>query len=102
MTGAPRLPRRRPRPGPEKAAFDAWHRDGPAVAMRNLMAAGINPRDQADFLRTVIGLPDAHIPDYLKLPLTTQKDAPPVLTSPGKRPAAGLSAGGGHQEGTRS
>jgi hypothetical protein len=68
MTGAPRLPRRRPRPGPEKAAFDAWHLGGPAVAMGVLVGAGTGPRDQADFLRTVIGLADAEIPGYLVIP----------------------------------
>ena len=63
MTGAPR----RPRPGAEKAAFDAWQAGaaGRGAALRILHAAGVRPRDQADFLRHVIGLPDADIAEYL-------------------------------------
>jgi hypothetical protein len=71
---APRLPRRRPRPGPEKAAFDAWHQDGSAAGMPILVAAGICPRDQADFLRTVIGLAEDEIPGYLQIRLATRKE----------------------------
>ncbi len=65
MTGARRPPLRRPRPGPERSAFDAWYLDGPGVAMRILEGARVKPRDLADFLRSVIGLPDADIADYL-------------------------------------
>ncbi|MGH3405327.1 MAG: hypothetical protein ACRDRJ_22910 [Streptosporangiaceae bacterium] len=57
---------RRPRPGPEKAAFDAWHSaGGPAAAMAILAAARVKPRDQAEFLRNVIRVPDHQIPGYL-------------------------------------
>jgi hypothetical protein len=69
MTGTYRSPPlRRPRPGAEKLAADAWClADRPDVAMRLLDAAGIRPREQAEFLRAVIGLPEAQIPDYLAI-----------------------------------
>lgn len=61
MPAAPR----RPRPGLERAAFDAWYRDGPGVALRILAGAGIRLRDRAEFLRNVIGVPEADIAGYL-------------------------------------
>jgi hypothetical protein len=69
--------RRDPRPGPEKAAFDAWYRDGAGEALRILARAGINLRDRAEFLRNVIGVPEAHIASCL---------------ASGQRPATGGSA----------
>jgi hypothetical protein len=67
MTGASRPDLRRPRPGAEKAAFDAWQAGatGRGAALRILQAARVRPRDQADFLRHVIGLPDADIAEHL-------------------------------------
>ncbi len=67
MTGAGRPALRRPRPGAEKAAFDAWHAGagGQGAALRILEAARVRPRDRADFLRHVIGLQDADIAEHL-------------------------------------
>ncbi len=65
MTSAGSAALRRPRPGPEKSAFDAWQLDGPSVALAILEGARVPPRDRADFLRHVIGLPDDAIAEYL-------------------------------------
>jgi hypothetical protein len=58
---------RRPRPGQEKAAYDAWYSAGPAAAMAILAAAGTRPRDQAEFLRNVIRLPETDVSRYLTI-----------------------------------
>jgi hypothetical protein len=65
----PVLNPRGPRPGTEKAAYDAWRsRAGPAAAMAILAAARYRPRDQAEFLRNVINLPEPDICRYLIFP----------------------------------
>lgn len=62
----PAISPRRPRPGTEKAAYDAWHSSaGPAAAMAILAAARVRPRDQAEFLRNVIRVPETQISRYL-------------------------------------
>lgn len=104
MSGPPRPAPRRPRPGPEKAAFDAWNRGEPAAAMRILAGARVHPRDQADFLSTVIGLADAEIPDYLMIPAgkPARRKHDPALPAHVNGPPPAFPPGGRHQEGTRS